>query len=325
MKKNNKKIIISLSGGLGNQMFQFALYTKLSQNGLNVYFDKSWHSIYTKNNHENIKLDYFNINNLKFVSFKEASKYVDYSCLPYKILLKLKVNIFILLKNINRKIIKKINIILLIKYNNKSKYYLLEDTKKSMDLIWNLDGRKSIYLNGTFARYQYINEIKTQLIKSFSFSDDLPECINILLNEIKSKNSVAIHVRRGDYVGDKQRDVCGMFYYQNAINLLSTKYNDLYFYLFSDDIEFLKTNFYFLNNCKIINNSNLDKPEYYDFFLMTQTNHLIISNSTFAWWAAWLNQNNDKNIIAPELFHTDNSWVNSYELYPPEWIKLSIK
>jgi hypothetical protein len=115
-----------------------------------------------------------------------------------------------------------------------------------------------------------------------------------------------------------------MTYYRNSIQYLSSKYNDLFYYIFSDDIEYIKLNFFFLKNYAIIDNSSLEISDYYDLYLMTQVNHLIISNSTFSWWAAYLNTDPKKTVIAPERYHFDNSWVQSDDLYPPEWIKLSI-
>jgi hypothetical protein len=320
------KIIISLMGGLGNQMFQYALYAWLSQKNFNVFLENHWFSFKNLLPHEKYKLDYFNITDIKILNPDELLKYVDFAFMyNIKTILNLNLNFnkIILIKFIIKKIIIKLLRFFHIKYYNNIKFYY-ENQKKGPDFIYELNATSNIHMYGTFSYYRHIEDIRQILKNSFSFKKELPDNLVILLAEMKKRKTVAIHVRRGDYVGDRIRDVCSMSYFRNAIQLISSKCDDLFFYIFSDDINYIKTNFFFLDNYIIIDNSSLETPDYYDLYLMTQVNHLIISNSTFSWWAAWLNSNPEKIVIVPELYLSDNSWVQSDKLYPPEWIKLAI-
>ena len=330
MARKNR-IIISLSGGLGNQMFQYSAYLWLKQKGLNVYLDKYYYDIQKSFTHDKYKLNYFSyINEIDFADIKIVNKMVDYSrCYTIKELKNTNLNkllkICIIIKKIINNIIKKINKnINSSKILNVSSKFYLETVNYNYNCLLDINNNFNIYIWGIFAHYKYLNDIKDLLINHYTFNKPLPQKIINTLNIIKNNNSVAVHVRRGDYTGDPIRDVCSMSYYRNAVQYILSKQGNLKFFIFSNDIEYIKTNFFFLNDYEIIDNTTLDIPDYYDLFILTQVKHLIISNSTFAWWGAWLNQTPEKIVIVPEIYHRDNSFVPKDKLYPPEWIKLAI-
>lgn len=142
------------------------------------------------------------------------------------------------------------------------------------------------------------------------------------LRKIQSTNSVALHVRRGDYVSNKETSafhgVCSTAYYQDAIAYLARKRSDLYFFIFSDDISWVKENL-------VINEFPVDYVEHNtnlaheDLRLMYFCKNNIIANSSFSWWGAWLNNHPDKIVIAPEKWN--NIPGNNTEL-PDQWIRL---
>jgi hypothetical protein len=311
-------------GGLGNQMFQYAIYRLLAINNLNVFLDTRWY--YSKNRlaHEKFKLNYFDIKDINFLCVDETHNLTDYySVFNLKLLLNMKISKIILLKTVIFKIIRKF--CNLLKIDSKcfiTNYY--ENENVEFDLPFFLNNTKNLFIVGIFARYKHIEVIRQQLLNDFSFKKPLPEKVINILDDIKKKKSAAIHVRCGDYIGDNIRDICGMTYYRNSIQYLSSKQTDLFYYIFSDDTEYIKNNFSFLENYYIIDNSVLNFPDYFDLFLMTQVNHIIISNSTFGWWAAWLNSNPEKMVIVPERYHADNSWVSSNKLFPSEWIQMAV-
>ena len=109
-----------------------------------------------------------------------------------------------------------------------------------------------------------------------------------------------------------------MEYYQKAIKYINDNIEDPYFFIFSDDINWCKENL-ILNNALYVE-ANLKSNFECDMILMSKCKHNIIANSTFSWWGAWLNQNLNKNVIAPKR------WMSSFEclddLYPNDWIKL---
>jgi len=112
-------------------------------------------------------------------------------------------------------------------------------------------------------------------------------------------------------------------YYQKAINYFNEKFTDIVFYVFSDDIEYVKQNFNF--NAEVIYIENKDLQDYHELKLMSFCKHNIIANSTFSWWAAWLNENSNKTVIAPKKWYNDKKAQENYEKYsfvPETWIKL---
>ena len=152
---------------------------------------------------------------------------------------------------------------------------------------------------------------------------ELSEKNKNILEEIKKRNSISIHIRRGDYVNDINAkkilgDNCNLLYYQKAIEYIYSVITSPFFYIFSDEPEWVKNNFSFLENSLIID-WNKGKDSWQDMMLMSHCKHNIIANSSFSWWGAWLNNNNNKIVIAPK------KWFNTFEapyIVPNEWIRI---
>lgn len=132
-----------------------------------------------------------------------------------------------------------------------------------------------------------------------------------LAPDIPKKNTVAIHVRRGDYDGDYHL-LMGHEYYQKALKHFPSSYN---FLVFSDDSvkskELMGSDFTFVRNDSFMK----------DFYLMSQCDHFITANSTFSWWAAFLGKNKEKQVIVPEKWFGDKGETESPDS-PPGWIKM---
>ena len=146
-----------------------------------------------------------------------------------------------------------------------------------------------------------------------------------LLNTISILKTVAVHVRRGDYVEDaitaNFHGSCSKEYYFEALELFMSDKVGYTFVFFSDDSEWVKTAFGTLDCSKIFVSHNKGENSWKDMLLMSACAHNIIANSSFSWWAAWLNPNPVKKIIAPK------KWFNQIDLdvqtlLPAEWIKL---
>lgn len=214
-----------------------------------------------------------------------------------------------LLKLINKIIAK----ILGEKYILNSKNYIFEKeanqennfNPKYLELI------SDKYIAGYFNSWKYFENIKEEVRKIFTFPEILEsdkENFEIL-NKIKSSESISIHVRRGDYVGSNL-DVCDLDYYKRAVDKVLDELikrniidNNINFFIFSDDIEWCRENFQFINNHKVwYINSNKWQNSYKDMQLMSECKHNIIPNSTFSWWGAWLNKNENKIVIVPEYW-----------------------
>lgn len=135
-----------------------------------------------------------------------------------------------------------------------------------------------------------------------------------------SSNSVSIHIRRGDFLSpqyyEKLGDIATKYYYYNAIEYITNKINDPIFFVFSDDIEWVKLNLQIKNAIYIT--WNTDKNSYKDMYLMTQCKANIIANSTFSYWGAYLNDNNPV-VCYPK------KWINSSDvpdIFPYSWVGL---
>ena len=153
-----------------------------------------------------------------------------------------------------------------------------------------------------------------------------------MLHQINSCNSVCLHVRRGDYLDEKWKNlqVCTFEYYNKAINEILKSESNPVFFVFSnthEDIEWIKKNYCFKNcvNDKKLNMIYVDlsNPDYEELRLMKSCKHFILSNSTFSWWAAYLAQDNEKKVLVPERWNL--SMENDTSIYLESWKKISTK
>ena len=131
-----------------------------------------------------------------------------------------------------------------------------------------------------------------------------------LLTKINNTNSISIHYRRTDYC-NLGLTISDTGYYQKALNLLLQKIESPEIFIFSDDLVWAKSNVKFPFPVTFV-----FEPDYIEMFLMSQCKHNIIANSTFSWWAAWLNSNSEKIVVAPKSWH--NKKANT-KIYPAEW------
>ncbi|NHZ85962.1 MAG: hypothetical protein GWP19_08785, partial [Planctomycetia bacterium] len=181
----------------------------------------------------------------------------------------------------------------------------------------------NVYLTGYWQNNDIIEEYKNLLSNELLLKHPLSTNSETYLKSITSTNSVAIHFRRGDYINkpnaSKVHASCSMNYYYNGIKYIQKKNDDLHYFIFSDDITWAKNNFTFNTNVTYIDD---DEPAYEHLYLMSQCKHQITANSTFSWWAAWLNLNKNKIIITPKYWYHDKQLNNTVIRIPKEWIKI---
>jgi hypothetical protein len=182
------------------------------------------------------------------------------------------------------------------------------------------------YLIGYWQSAKFFNGLEEVIKNDFKFKN-LPDQSNTaLLNKIKNCESVAVHIRRGDFKNLTVLGTTDPQYYFKAIDYLTEKLNKPALFFFSDEMEWVKEKFDTLNSgCSIyfadINNSTGNEAD--DLRLMSNCKHNIIGNSTFGWWGAWLNNNPDKIVIAPEKLFADPALDNQLqEMIPDNWVRL---
>ena len=209
-------IIVRVTGGLGNQMFQYAMYKSLEKKGKLVKLDsKSFYE--TKKEHNGYELErIFDIKPNK--PTKEDLEKFDEN------------NISTLFK-IKRKL-----------FGDKKFVY---DTK---EYVFNKDvyKLKNSYLNGYWQSIKYFEGIENDIKKDFRFKNQLDNKNLEILNEIENSNSISIHIRRGDYMSPENYNMYGCIatptYYKKAIKVIEEKVENPTFFVFSNDMDWVKKN-----------------------------------------------------------------------------------
>jgi Glycosyl transferase family 11 len=178
----------------------------------------------------------------------------------------------------------------------------------------------SIYLEGYFQSERYFKKYENIIRTDFHITEPLKEKTIALINKMKYENAVSIHIRRGDYLQHAVHNTDKTEYYSLATQYLETKISNPVYYLFSDDMTWVKNNFKTNFETHYVD-FNDASTNYEDLKLMSSCKHNIIANSSFSWWGAWLNSNPDKIVIAPQKWFNDQSRDYS-DVLPENWIKL---
>lgn len=171
------------------------------------------------------------------------------------------------------------------------------------------------YYEGYWQSYNYLTPVESELRKELTIKQSPGQQVAGLLAAIHGSPSAGIHVRRSDYLTHQHFITCDMQYYEKAIQHLQQISPGIKFYIFSDDMPWCKENFTGVEFVFVEGNRH-----YEDMYLMANCHHNIIANSTFSWWAAWLNSNPQKIIITPGNWHKKKNEKKN-ELLPDAWIK----
>lgn len=183
-----------------------------------------------------------------------------------------------------------------------------------------LEVERNTYLNGFFQNEKYFLKYRNDLVEQFRPNFELESESSNWIEKVGNCESVAVHVRRGDYI----KIGCGisMEYYDAAIQFMLQKVSSPRFFVFSDEIEFCEDYFskYPEIHFEYVNDiPNSDNKDINEFFVMSACKNQIIANSSFSWWGAWLNNNERKKVVAPVV----GMWTK--EFYPSDWKAIEIK
>lgn len=282
-------IIVKLTGGLGNQLFQYSLGRCLVAKLRTIL--KLDISNYEKNRLRSYCLGNFNIQE-NFADQNEISK---------------------LEKKGWQKILNS-----LLPYSKKS---YIQEEKIFFDKNI-LKAKNNTCLDGYWQSEKYFKDIENIIRTEVTLKNKLSERVEQIENNILATNSISLHIRRGDYLNPKMSkifEICGHDYYSKAIDKILEIEKNPTFFIFSDDIEWAKNNLKI--NYPIVFVSSQNIKDYEELFLMSSCKHNIIANSSFSWWGAWLNQNPEKIIIAPSKRFKEES-KNSKDFYPNSWVTI---
>ncbi len=269
-------LAVRIVGGMGNQLFLYALYKYLKSCGKQVKLD----------------LDFYRNQDLTIVDKREyvLEKYfnvgADYLNAAERILIKL---------------IRKAGLYNHIKYRDKGKGY----EEEVINVDWKI-------LEGYWPTFLFAERVKKDLLNDLSPKEEYMD--KGLIDEIRSCNSVSVHVRRGDFVR-LGTDLPGS-YYTEAMDYIKGNTEKPVFYCFSDDIEYCRH--MFGDTVKYVTGNS----EAEDFWGMSICRHNIVANSTFSAWAAWINQNEDKVVVHPGKWHGKESTEVDERIWPEQWVCL---
>jgi hypothetical protein len=289
-------IVVHLMGGLGNQMFQYAMGRRLAlHHQTELFLDCTFLEM---ENPHHIKREYeleaFRIQaqiatEKELKRFRQSNKVVSkvQQCFPGLFPFKL--------------------------IHEKS-HAFNESILTAPDNSW---------LNGFWQTEKYFIEIEDRIRSDFEFKSPLQGLNKTLAEKISASESVSIHVRRGDYITPNAltfHGICTTDYYYQAIETLSKKTTIQELFLFSDDTVWVKQNMRFNLPVTYIDH-NTGKNSFEDMRLMSLCKHNIIANSSFSWWGAWLNAYTTKTVIAPQTWILDKQ-VNTTDVIPENWLQL---
>jgi hypothetical protein len=272
-------IVTKIRGGLGNQMFQYAMAKSLAiEKNKNLYLDLS---AFGSTELRNFGLDHFNID---CNTYKKPNRYIS----------KLR------------------------------SYFKTRVNYRESDLGFHEDIFKlkedDIYLKGYFQSEKYFIKYEKEIRHNFQITTPLKEITKQTIDRVKKVNSVALHIRRGDYLSTQLFMTDKDLYYKQAVELIENQIDNPVFFIFSDDMEWVKRNFMIKHETVYID-FNDDMTNFEDMKLMASCKHNVIANSSFSWWSAWLNNNLNKVVIAPKQWFNDDT-IDTEDRIPENWIKL---
>lgn len=289
-------VILSINGRLGNQMFGFALYQYLKNIGKDVFVDLVCNRV---NGEQGIWSD---------VKYNAGIFDLEYRIADSDIAMKM-------LEDGHDR-----NIWMRWAYRivpSRCKFY--EESKQGEfdKRIFELD---DVYLHGYWQTEKYFAEIADEIHQMYQFPDLFSDYQKRLLGEIELSHSVSVHIRRGDYL--KRPGIYGtvdLKYYRMAMEYIQERKENVHFYVFTDDVPWAKQNFRGNNITVVENDSDNLVIRNLDMALMAECKNNIIANSSFSWWAAWLNKNQKKIIIAPKEWEVNKQ---TKDIWCDDWVKM---
>lgn len=290
--------IVKYKGGLGNQMFQyaFALMLKVKYNQ-QVKMDLSAYQ------HNGNLTQIPKINKMKVSLEKASSKECAKCCLYPQ-------------KDSASKWLYRSNILTEALFNKKY-YYEFNCKFKNIDTLLRYD-----YYDGYWQSWKYVHSVEPILRKAFIPLMPLAKKTEEDLKQIKKANAIFIGVRKGDYTSTlRTKWEYGSFdsiYYRSAMNYICKRLVNPIFYIFSDDIEWVKKYLDFSGFNVVYRDKDKQTDDFEELVIMSHCKHAIIVNSTFHWWGAWLISNPEKIIIAPLEWFANKKEI---DIIPPGWIR----
>jgi Glycosyl transferase family 11 len=287
-------IVVKLMGGLGNQMFQYALGRRLAhERGVPLKLDLTWFSDAPNMSADTIReyaLDGWRIH----ASIANAA---DLSSIPGRDGLLARLGF--------------------------ARSRAVREQGFGFDAEV-LRVPSNAYLNGYWQSERYFKAIRDVLMRDFTLA--APPCSHVaqLLPQLRELRPTAIHVRRGDYAHNRVTNafhgLCSIEYYKEAARRIAERIPEPAFLVFSDDLDWVKENLRLGWPTSYVQHDDACSP-HQDMWVMSRCSHHIIANSSFSWWGAWLCPSDEKIVIAPKQWFRDPQ-IDTRDLIPEGWARI---
>ncbi len=293
-------IITQIIGGIGNQMFQYAAGLALAEkHGVPLLLDTRLFQNY------DLRPEGFLLDKIFDIDAAVAEEREILGLINWRV------------SRIGRRLIRNKFLSFLCGKN----YYLQNGVAFNREY---LSLPSSCYIAGHWLSERFFINQEKLIRKQFTFKAPLVGKNKELAIKIhQTSGAVSLHVRRGDYVNDPHTNAvhgtCSIDYYKNAMLIIEKQLNNPIYFVFSDDINWVREHLPFDKEHTFIDH-NQGTESYNDMYLMSLCKHHIIANSSFSWWGAWLNTNQEKIVIAPKNWFSKA--VYSRDVVPKTWINL---
>lgn len=278
-------IIVSIGGGLGNQMFEYAFYemlkVKYPHTQIKLDIMHTWG--YAHNGYELERIFGCKGEDCTTEELKKLSDFYPKDGAHYKL--------GDFLFKVRRKL-----------WGEKKTCIKQKDFTEYDDKFYHLDSEHSYYLWGVFSNCHYWTGRESYIRQVFTFPEITEEQNKVWKQKIQETNSVSIHIRHGDYVSWGVK-ILSEEYYRTAMRIMEEKIDNCHFFVFTDDPEYVRATYADKENLVVVE-GNSGTNSYRDMQLMSYCKHNIIANSTFSFWGAFLNDNPDKIVIASKEPYT---------------------
>lgn len=297
----NKVIAVTLSGGLGNQLFQYATGRALAiRRNAPLVMNVSW--------------------------FEESSSISNvtprkYALAPFSLPLHLEnsqpVNRSSLWSRAN--LFGRISRRLGFKRNDIS---FVERSFRFDERVLNLEAPTRLI--GYWQSPHYFSDVAAQIRQDIGTCGELTDACVEVLQKINATDAICIHVRRGDYVTNKEASsfhgLCSIDYYKRGVNRVAEGLESPHGFVFTDDPAWVRENLSLNIEFTVVDINSVDEP-HLDLWLMSACKYFVIANSSLSWWGAWLSTAPNKQVIAPARWFT-NSTIDTTDLIPAEWSRI---
>lgn len=283
-------VYVQLLGGLGNQLFQYAMGRTLAdQRGVDLVLDHRM--VVEKGFISGLAIELFNIR-ADYINDDTASKYSKWK--------------WKLSRGLRRRIRPLLGF-----------YHETEFTYDNQVA----EQKPTTVLSGFWQSYKYI-KVSQQLLSDLTLKSPYTEHQQTFVDQMASANSVAMHVRRGDYIRDPKtlakHGVCSGDYYRQAVAEIERRVKNPVYFVFSDDPDWVRENVH-LENVVFVSDEGFDQE--IDLTLISKCKHQIIANSSFSWWGAFLNSNPEKVVVVPSPWFELDSLPDT-NMSPENWIRV---